>query len=292
MFAPEDPLIPSSLCNSKITSFGRELISQVKCLRTLNLSRNSLEKVPNEVGELAHLRYFDLSYNVGLMKLPDIVCNLINLQTLRLISCWALERLPEGMGKLVNLQHLHVMNCYNLKLPKGIARLTSLRTLEYIRIHGDDDVDNNKEALFELSDLRNMDQLRGSFLIEFKNDLKDARQAEKGHLVNKNCLVSLELSFFSDMWQSNPIHEETLNALQPSPNLESLSIQRYNSTRLQPHWMTSLNKLRSLQLEYCHFIVEFVSPLGRLESLEVLIIENWWSVKKVGVEFLGIDGTI
>ncbi|ONI16231.1 LOW QUALITY PROTEIN: hypothetical protein PRUPE_3G086700 [Prunus persica] len=248
MFAPEGPLIPSSLCNSKITSFGRELISQVKCLRTLNLSRNSLEKVPNEVGELAHLRYFDLSYNVGLMKLPDTVCNLINLQTLRLISCWALERLPEGMGKLINLQHLHVMNCYNLKLPKEIARLTSLRTLEYIRIHGDDDVDNNKEALFELSDLINMDQLRGSFLIEFKKDLKDARQAEKAHLVNKNCLVSLELSFFSDMWQSNPIHEETLNALQPFPNLESLSILRYNSTILQPHWMTSLNKLRSLQL--------------------------------------------
>ncbi|BBG99117.1 hypothetical protein Prudu_008706 [Prunus dulcis] len=71
--------------DSKITSFGRELISQVKCLRTLNLSRNSLKEVPNEVGELVHLR---------------------------LIRCWALERLPEGMGKLINLQHLH--------LPKGL----------------------------------------------------------------------------------------------------------------------------------------------------------------------------
>ncbi|BBN70384.1 NB-ARC domain-containing disease resistance protein [Prunus dulcis] len=131
MFAPEGPLIPSSLCNcknlrtlatfdSKITSFGGELISQVKCLRTLNLSRNFLKEVPNEVGELAHLRYLDLSDNHDLMKLPDTVCSLINLQTLRLIRCWALERLPKGMRKLINLQHLHVMGCVDLKLPKGL----------------------------------------------------------------------------------------------------------------------------------------------------------------------------
>ncbi|KAL6285925.1 hypothetical protein ACE6H2_010315 [Prunus campanulata] len=301
MFAPEGPLIPSSLCNcknlrtltafdSKITSFGPELISQVKCLRTLNLSSNSIKEVPNEVGELAHLRYLDLSRNGGLIKLPDTLCNLMNLQTLRLISCIALERLPEGMGKLINLQHLHVMGCYNLKLPKGIARLTSLRRLDEVCIHGDDDVDNNKEALFELSDLRNMDQLRGSFRIEFLEDLKDARQAEKAHFVNKNCLVSLEFEF-PLAYIANHIEEETVNALQPHPNLESLSIEFYNGTTLRPHWMTSLNKLRSLYFRYCEF-VEFVPPLGRLESLEVLVIVYWDSLKKVGVEFLGIDGTI
>ncbi|XP_021831335.1 putative disease resistance protein RGA3, partial [Prunus avium] len=301
MFAPEGPLIPSSLCNcknlrtlatfdSKITNFGRELISQVKCLRTLNLSSNSIKEVPNEVGELAHLRYLDLSWNYGLIKLPDTVCNLINLQTLRLIRCKALERLPEGMGKLINLQHLYVSSCRDLKLPKGIARLTSLRTLDEVCIHGNDDVDNNKEALFELSDLRNMDQLRGSFRIQFLKDLKDARQAEKAHLVNKNCLVSLTLGFFND-GQPKCIQEETLNALQPPPNLESLFICIYSGTTLRPHWMTSLNKLRSLTLCYCPF-VEFVPPLGRLESLEVLEIVYWWSLKKVGVEFLGIDGTI
>ncbi|KAL6285890.1 hypothetical protein ACE6H2_010280 [Prunus campanulata] len=194
------------------------------------------------------------------------------------------------MGKLINLQHLHVMGCYNLKLPKGIARLTSLRRLDEVRIHGDDDVDNNKEALFELSDLRNMDQLHGSFCIWFKEDLKDARQAEKAHLVNKNCLVSLEFVFpFPGIAQH--IEEETVNALQPHPILESLSIKFYNGTTLRPHWMTSLNKLRSLYLRFCYF-VEFVPPLGRLESLEVLKIEECQSLKKVGVEFLGIDGTI
>ncbi|XP_021826694.1 putative disease resistance protein RGA3 [Prunus avium] len=308
MFAPEGPLILSSLCNcknlrtlatfdSKITSFGLELISQVKCLRTLNLSRNSLnlsrnslKEVPNEVGELVHLRYLDLSWNYGLMKLPDTVCNLINLQTLRLIGCSDLERLLEGMEKLINLQHLHVMNCVYLKLPKEIARLTSLRTLDVVHIHGDDDVDNNKEALFELSDLRNMDQLRGSFRIEFLEDLKDVRQAEKAHLVNKNCLVSLEFAFPFPR-TTHHIEEGIVNALQPHPNLESLSIELYSGTTLRPHWMTSLNKLRSLYLRDCMF-VEFVPPLGRLESLEVLEIFHWQSLKKVGVEFLGIDGTI
>ncbi|ONI16261.1 hypothetical protein PRUPE_3G088000 [Prunus persica] len=250
-----------------------ELISQVKCLRTLNLSHNFLKEVPNEVGEFAHLRYLDLSDNHDLMKLPDTVCNLINLQTLRLIRCWAFERLPKGMGKLINLQHLHVMGCVDLKLPKGIERLTSLRTLDEVHIHGDDDVDNNKEALFELSDLRNMDQLHGRLFINFKKDLKDARQAGKAHLGPKR------------------IHEETVNALQPHPNLESLFIYGYSGTTLRPHWMTSLNKLRSLTLRSFDF-VKFVPPLGRLESLEVLVIYQWPSVKKVGGEFLEIDGTI
>ncbi|VVA19821.1 PREDICTED: putative disease resistance [Prunus dulcis] len=275
MFAPNGPLIPSSLCNcknlwtlatfdSKITSFGRELISQVKCLRMLNLSHNSLKEVPNEVGELTHLRYLDLSYNHDLMKLPNTMCNLINLQTLRLIYCGALEILPEGMRKLINLQHLHVWGCRSLKLPKGIARLTSLRMLDVVYIHGDDGVDNNKEALFELSDLRNIDQLRGSFCIWFGTDLKDVRQAEKAHLVNKNCLVSLKLSFFSGtlLWHhtSAPLDDVVKQIEKPYPSILPL--------------------------------VEFVPPLGRLESLEVLVIYKWLSVKKVGVEFLGIDGTI
>ncbi|CAB4303372.1 unnamed protein product [Prunus armeniaca] len=301
MFVPKGPLIPSSLCNcknlrtlatfdSKIIIFGQELISQVKCLRMLNLSNNFLKEVPNEIGELIHLRYLDLSWNYRLMELPDTVCNLINLQTLRLIQCKDIERLPEGMGKLINLRHLYVMFNDNLKLPKGIARLTSLRRLDAVRIHGDDDVDNNKEALFELSDLRNMDQLRGGFLIWFGKDLKDARHAKEAHLVKKNCLVSLEFEFpYAKIEQH--IEEETVNALQPHPNLESLSIKFYSGTRLQPHWMTSLNKLRSLTLQYCMF-VEFVPPLGILESLEVLEILCWWSLKKVGVEFLGINGTI
>ncbi|ONI16283.1 hypothetical protein PRUPE_3G089400 [Prunus persica] len=298
MFAPEGAF-PSSLYSCKnlrtlatfdsnISTFGRELISQLKCLRTLNLSFNSIKEVPNEVGELAHLRYFDLSYNEDLMKLPDSVCNLMNLQTLRLIWCRTLERLPEGIGKLINLQHLYVMGCFRLKLPKVIARLTSLRTLDQVRIL---EVDNKKEVLFGLSDLRNLDQLRGSFRIEFLENLKDARQAEKAHLVNKNCLVSLELRFFFGGTDEIPLvasQEETLNALQPPPNLESFSLYHYSGTTLRPHWMTSLNKLRILTLGYFDY-VEVLPPLGRLESLEVLEIQDWPSLKKVGVEFLGIE---
>ncbi|KAI5337435.1 hypothetical protein L3X38_016706 [Prunus dulcis] len=116
-----------------------------------------------------------------------------------------------------------------------------------------------------------MDKLRGSFLIWYGKNLKDTWQAKEAHLVNKNCLVSLQLNFSLDMWQPEPIQEETVNALQPPPNLESLSIDIYCGTRLRPHWMTSLNKLR---------------------SLEALVIVNWDRLKKVGVEFLGIDGTI
>ncbi|XP_024172824.1 putative disease resistance protein RGA3 [Rosa chinensis] len=143
MSAPEGPF-PSFISNlanseilrtlatfgSRITAIDSDLISQLKCLRTLNLSRNKIRQLPEEIGDLTHLRYLDLSGN-GMTRLPDGVCNLYNLQTLRLDYCHVLRELPDNMGKLINLKHLHVGDCYSLDyLPKGIRRIRNLRTLD------------------------------------------------------------------------------------------------------------------------------------------------------------------
>ncbi|PRQ20768.1 putative P-loop containing nucleoside triphosphate hydrolase, leucine-rich repeat domain, L [Rosa chinensis] len=82
---------------SNITAIESDLISQLKRLRTLNLSDNNMQQLPEEIGDLIHLRYLNLSYNDNLRRLPDIVCNLYNLQTLRLDYC-PLEELPDNMG--------------------------------------------------------------------------------------------------------------------------------------------------------------------------------------------------
>ncbi|PRQ20784.1 putative P-loop containing nucleoside triphosphate hydrolase, leucine-rich repeat domain, L [Rosa chinensis] len=141
MSAPEGPFpsFISNLVNSKIlrtlatfdssiTAIDSNLISQLKCLRTLNLSDTNIQQLPEEIGDLTHLRYLDLTRNNNLTRLPDGVCNLYNLQTLRLDDC-DLEELPDNMGKLINLKHLHV-NCGLKYLPKGIRRIRNLRTLD------------------------------------------------------------------------------------------------------------------------------------------------------------------
>ncbi|KAK9923097.1 hypothetical protein M0R45_031531 [Rubus argutus] len=270
----------------EITSLGNpESILQLKYVRTLNLSNNRLEEVPKEIGGLVHLRYLDLSQNQGLKKLPDTVCNLINLQTLRLEDCGSLEELPEDMGKLTNLRHLHVWRCWELKLPKTIGRLTSVETLDWVNIWGHDDVIDNNEAVFKLSDLRNMDHLNRSLGIYWRKEWKDAASdADKAKLVNKKHLLSLELSFWSAI-SGSMIQDETLSALQPNPNLESLEIWNYSGTTLCPHWMKNMNNLTLLVFFQCG-VCEVVplSVLGNLGSLETLTFEYMDKVKKVEFE--------
>ena len=55
------------------------------------MSGNCFEELPEEIGELVHLRFIDLSGNDKLKRLPNAVCNLYNLQTLRLVGCGNLK---------------------------------------------------------------------------------------------------------------------------------------------------------------------------------------------------------
>ncbi|PRQ50566.1 putative P-loop containing nucleoside triphosphate hydrolase, leucine-rich repeat domain, L [Rosa chinensis] len=316
-----------------ITSLSRKLILQLKCVRTLNLSGNHIEEVPDEVGVLVHLRYLDLSWNKRLQKLPDSLCNLVNLQTLRVAFtfvkklpeaigkltslqhldaqgceclkklpdslcnlvnlqtlrvdwCDRFEKLPEAMGKLTSLQHLHAQYIEDLKLPKSIARLKSLRTLDLpVVIEGEGEGSGDEEGL-RLSDLRDMDELQGKLEIKWRGKLKDsaASDAEKAKLVNKKHLLHLKLGF--EWMESEGIQEAVLNALQPNSNLESLVIDGYGGSTLCPSWTSSLINLKSLTFQDC-WVCKYVplSVLGYLGSLETFRFEGMWMVKKVGFEY-------
>ncbi|TQD78501.1 hypothetical protein C1H46_035930 [Malus baccata] len=292
MLTPEGPLscVSFSSCDlrtlatfdSKFNVVESTLFSQLKHLRTLNLSGHCIEVLPEEIGELVHLRFMDLSKN-PLKKLPNAVCNLYNLQTLRLNWCRVLESLPQSMGKLINLRHLYVWGCSQLKyLPKGIGRLTNLRRLDRCPVGGGKDDD---EA-FKLGDLRNLDQLR-VLSIEIVGDVKvDVGEGEKASpLGNKQQLSELSISF--DWEDGERRSAEILNFLRPHPNLEYLSINGYNGSTA-PNWLMSLNNLRYLSLGGWNKC-EVLPPLGRLASLETLFLWAMKGVKKVGVEFLGIE---
>jgi hypothetical protein len=59
------------------------------------------------------------------------------------------------------------------------------------------------------------------------------------------------------------------------------------SLTTSPNWMISLNELKMLRLKWLD--VECLPSLGKLPSLETLEIWSLNSLKKVGVEFLGIE---
>ncbi|XP_016647601.1 PREDICTED: putative disease resistance protein RGA3 [Prunus mume] len=286
-YVPEGPLAISSYnwkkirtlatFNSRITTIDQNLILQLKCLWTLNLSGNSIKELSEKIGELIHLRYIDLSENDDLEKLPDAICGLYNLSTLCLLRCHGLKKLPENMGNLINLKHLYVGWCEVLEsLPKGIGRLTSLQTLDVCLCGGDND-----EA-FQIGDLRKLD-LKESLEIHLAGDATDKSEVEKAQLWDKK-VFNLTVSFKRQTNSSSSV--EILNALRPHPDLESLGIWYHNGTTW-PNWMQSLHNLRFLRV--CEGTQCELWPLGKLECLEILSLYEMNGVRKVGVEFLGLE---
>ena len=110
---------------------------------------------------------------------------------------------------------------------------------------------------------------------------KDSERCEFEGIKNLNNLRDLSLSFESNLL--------IFNALEPPQDLEKLRISNYGGTTMSPIWLASLTNLKELHL---HFALDLMSlpALGKiLPCLESLTIARAEMLKKVGVEFLGIE---
>ncbi|GLT28414.1 hypothetical protein SLA2020_033500 [Shorea laevis] len=262
-----------------------KLFDKLKCLRILKYSNCGIKKCPKQIGKLIHLRHLDLSGNRKLKKLPEIVCDLCNLLVLDITRCDKLKRLPCRMGNLVNLLHLRNENTYKLNfMPKGMEKLTSLRTLNKFAV-------TCKGAA--LSDLGNLNHLCGTLEITGLGIVRDVKEAEKVQLQSRKRLTSLSLQFDANglrMSQSNESASLVLEALKPPLDLETLDLNGNGSPLacIWPSWAMSLTKLKELVIGGFEN-VEQLPPLGKWPSLKSLRVGSMSKVKKVGVEFLGIE---
>ncbi|CAK7337001.1 unnamed protein product [Dovyalis caffra] len=260
-----------------------DLFKQLTCLRSLDLSRSSIQEIPIEVVKLIHLRYLDLSYCRKLKSLPETICDLCNLQSLAVSWCDSIKELPQATGKLTKLRHLMVDYSGVAFIPKGIERLSSLRTLDRFPVCSDGE---NASKAANLGELKNLNQLRGSLWIEKLGNMVDVSEAEKAELKNKKHLQRLALWFDGEKTELRANEEALIEALQPPSDLDVLHIEDYSGIFL-PNWIMSLTRLTKLELVDCGNF-EVLPPLGRLPNLEYLELMGL-KQRRLDVGFLGIE---
>ncbi|XP_048331277.2 putative disease resistance protein RGA3 [Ziziphus jujuba] len=270
-------------CTSSIATISPDHFFHLKSLRTLNLSRCSIQHLPESIGELVHLRYLNLSHN-PVEELPITLGNMCNLQTLKLECCLRLKKLPESVGKLICLRHIYISGSLLLDhLPTGICQLSSLRTMDVFIVA---DYKRYTRTACHLDNLRYLKRLQRIYI----NGLGNAPSvlARLAEFSLKKDLRELSLDFRTDGDANMGRQENLLKIIRPHPNLETLRIIDYcGGSTVSPSWMMSLTNLRRLVIKNCHFC-EVLPPLGELPSLEFLNILNLDKLKTIGPEFLEV----
>ncbi|KAI5652609.1 hypothetical protein M9H77_29796 [Catharanthus roseus] len=126
--------------NEVSSSVLQKMLEQLKLARVLDLQGVPLEKLPDEIGELIHLRYLGLRGTL-IESLPKSLKNLRNLQTLD-IRKTNVRCLPAGSNKLKQLRHLLLSSFRDrekgfLKIPQGRISFLSPKTLSGVEADED-----------------------------------------------------------------------------------------------------------------------------------------------------------
>ncbi|KAK8665368.1 hypothetical protein V6N13_005537 [Hibiscus sabdariffa] len=247
-------------------------------LRVLSLAGyKNIKDLPEEVGNLKHLRNLDLS-ETSIKRLPNSLTTLYNLQTLTLWGCSELIELPEDMRRLVNMHCLDIRGTYLARMPKGLGELKDLQILTDYVLCG-----HNGSRINELGKLKH---LHGKLAISGLETVA-TMDAKDANLADKTNLKKLKLIWGKNNDCDSKHDREVLEQLEPHLNLEGLVIRGYNGTRF-PEWVghSSFSNMVSLCLRNCRFC-QSLPPLGQSSFLKYLSISGFSGVVRVGDELYG-----
>nr|XP_007133587.1 hypothetical protein PHAVU_011G1916000g [Phaseolus vulgaris]ESW05581.1 hypothetical protein PHAVU_011G1916000g [Phaseolus vulgaris] len=270
------------LCRSK--NFGmsiKELISNFKFLRHLSLSYcSNIKEVPDTITDLIHLRSLDLSNNF-IERLPDSMCSLCNLQVLKLNYCRLLKELPSTLHELSKLRLLELKGTTLRKAPMLLGKLKNLQVWM-----GGFEVGKSSSE-FSIQELGQLD-LHGELSIKNLENIVNPCDVLAADLKNKTHLVDLCLEWDCKRNNEDSIKQrEVLETLQPSKHLKHLSINGYSGTQF-PRWLsdTFVLNVMSLSLYKCKYC-QWLPSLGLLTSLKGLVIRGLDEIVRIDADFYG-----
>ncbi|KAK9192530.1 hypothetical protein WN944_003223 [Citrus x changshan-huyou] len=258
------------------------LLNHLPRLRVFSLRGYcNIFNLPNEIGNLKHLRCLNLS-RTSIQILPESINSLYNLHTILLEDCRKLKKLCKDMGNLTKLRHLRNSDAYELEeMPKGFGKLTCLLTLGRFVV--------GKDSGSRLRQLKSLAHLQGRLKISKLENVKDVGDASEAQLNNKENLKALFLE-----WSARDVRNldrckfeaDVLRMLKPHRDVQELTITGYGGTTF-PIWLgdSSFSKLARLELFMC--TCTSLPSVGQLPLLKELDISGMDGVKSVGLEFYG-----
>ncbi|OVA18806.1 Disease resistance protein [Macleaya cordata] len=267
------PHIRSLIC-SFIRIDGKQFLSLCRAsfnlLRVLELNLEWESVVPEEIGDLVHLKYLALLATGGLKRIPKSIGRLVNLQFLDL-GYTDLKIFPSVICNLTQLRYLCVCGLsikdkqHLDRNPLRVDKLTNLQTLK--STSGSWIEDGGLSKLRELKKL----VIRGS-LVPYKNEILP------NSIAKLDGLRSLKLS----------ISEEIPNLL-PFSNHKFLYKLRLEGTLVKSLCTTDFFPPNLIKLTLFQSQLE-VDPMKTLEKLSNLRFFQLWVDSYVGKELVCSEG--
>ncbi|XP_028787827.1 putative disease resistance protein At3g14460 [Neltuma alba] len=255
-----------------------DLLPRLKRLRVLSLScYDNVNELPDSIGDLQHLRYLDLSYT-PIRRLPDAFFKLHNLQTLLLSYCRNFIELPEKIKNLINLRHLDISGTALEEMPTQITELQNLQSLSSFMV-------GKLSNGLGIKELNKLPHLQGKLSILKLQNVVDSEDALDANLRRREKIEDLVLKWDGDDTQDSQIVKMLLDMLQPSTNLQRLTIDYYGGTSF-PKWVgdSSFTYITFLSVSNCKYCFS-LPPFGQLPSLKELLIRRMGLVQIIGREF-------
>jgi hypothetical protein len=245
--------------------FG-DLFREAKALRVVFLSETSynVEDLLQNFYNLIHLRYLRILSSDGPLGIPDqkrFRNKLSRFYHMMVVDAKQFHIIPRYMSNLVKLRHFHVQNAY---IPE-VGKLKSLQELREFLV-------KQEGQGFELRQIGKLVELCGSLRIANLENIQVVEEADEAKLMDKSRLQELILCWNS--WQSNNIdysrlEEHVLERLEPSSNLQKLSIQG-NSGHTCPSWLGKDLSVKILESLYLNRVAwKTFPPIGELWLVKV-----------------------
>ncbi|XP_030379073.1 leucine-rich repeat-containing protein 57 isoform X1 [Scaptodrosophila lebanonensis] len=115
----------------RLQEFPPQLKTYPNVLKTLDLSQNRFEHIPDELGRLTLLKHLNLSGN-RLVELNEVVGELLKLEVLLLMDNM-LTKLPKTLANCVHLKTVNLSNNQLKEFPSMLCGLKHLDVLDLSR---------------------------------------------------------------------------------------------------------------------------------------------------------------